>query len=120
MRIRIDPNVRVRGNHTYAGFEDVEGLDPAGLHVGEVVTVYEPEAGLRGQGSVVEVDPVKSLVVVAVDWSSLRPEEAWAKWDAQVAAMLAGAEERLKQPLKVDDLDELRARIERLKAQREA
>ena len=37
----------------------------------------------------------------------------------EVRAMLAGAEERLKQPLKVDDLDELRARLERLKAQRE-
>lgn len=37
----------------------------------------------------------------------------------EVRAMLAGAEERLKQPLKVDDLDELRARIDRLRAERE-
>jgi hypothetical protein len=34
--------------------------------------------------------------------------------------MLAGAEERRKQPAKVDDLDALRARLERLKAEREA
>lgn len=37
----------------------------------------------------------------------------------EIRAMLAGAEERRKQPLKVDDLDELRARIERLRAERE-
>jgi hypothetical protein len=37
----------------------------------------------------------------------------------EVRAMLAGAEERLKQPLKVDDLDELQARIDRLRAERE-
>jgi hypothetical protein len=38
----------------------------------------------------------------------------------EVRAMLAGAEERRKQPLKVDDLEELRARLDRLKAEREA
>jgi len=111
MRVRIDPNVRVRGNATRVGFEDFEGLDPADLHVGEVVTVYEPEAGLRGEGAIVEVDPAKQLVIVAVDWSSLLPEAAWADWDVQVAAMVAGAEDRLKQPVKVDNLDELRARL---------
>lgn len=35
----------------------------------------------------------------------------------EVRAMLAGAEERRKQPLKVDDLDELQARMSKLKAQ---
>jgi hypothetical protein len=35
---------------------------------------------------------------------------------AEVAAMLAGAEERRKQPLQTDDLDELRARLDALKA----
>ncbi|WP_433520159.1 hypothetical protein ACQP2T_63510 (plasmid) [Nonomuraea sp. CA-143628] len=38
----------------------------------------------------------------------------------EVHAMLAGAEERRKQPLKVDDLDELRAKLERLKAEKAA
>ncbi|MEV0382440.1 hypothetical protein [Nonomuraea sp. NPDC050643] len=90
MRVRIDPNVRVRGGHTLASFEDVEGLDPATLHVGEVLTVYEPEAALRGDGTVVEVDRVRRLVILAVDWPSLRPETAWAGWDAHIAAILAG------------------------------
>lgn len=36
----------------------------------------------------------------------------------EMRAMLAGAEERLKQPLKADNLDEMRAEIERLKAER--
>ncbi|HEY9371026.1 hypothetical protein [Streptomyces sp.] len=119
MRVRIDLNIRVRGNRTLADFDDVDG-DAADLHIGQAVTVYEPESGLRGEGSVVEVDPTKQVVILAVDWPSLRPEEAWAEWDAGVAAMLAGAEERRKQPAKVDDLDELRARLERLKAEREA
>lgn len=118
MRVRIDPNIRVHGQDTLVGFEDVEGIDALVLHIGEVVTVYEPESGLRGEGSIIEVDPVKQLVTLAVDWSSLRPEDDWAEWDAQVAALLAGAEERLKQPLKVDDLDELRAHLERLTAAR--
>lgn len=120
IRVRIDPNVHVHGNATLVGFEDFEGFDPVDLHVGEVVTVYEPEAGLRGEGAIVEVDPAKQLVIVAVDWSSLLPEEAWADWDAQVAAMMAGAGERLRQPARADDLDELRARLVRWRAAREA
>ncbi|MFD9950790.1 hypothetical protein ACFWYW_58510, partial [Nonomuraea sp. NPDC059023] len=36
-------------------------------------------------------------------------------YEDELQAMFAGAEERLKQPLKVDDLDELRARVERLR-----
>lgn len=119
MRVRIDLNVRVRGGRTFAGFEDFDGFDAADLHIGEAVTVYEPESGLRGEGSVVEVDRAKRLVVLAVDWSSLRPEEAWAEWDAGVAAMLVGAEERRKQPLKADDLDALRAKIEELRTAQE-
>ena len=38
----------------------------------------------------------------------------------EVRAMLAGAEERLKQPLQTDNLDELREKLERLKAEKEA
>lgn len=38
----------------------------------------------------------------------------------EVDAVLAGAKERLKQPLQTDNLDELRAKLERLKAENEA
>lgn len=120
MRVRIDPNIRVAGGRTLADFDDVEGFDASDLHVGEAVTVFEPESGLRGMGSVAEVDPGKRLVVLDVDWSSLRPEEAWADWDAQVASIAAGAEERRMQPLAVDDIEALRAKLERLQAGQEA
>ena len=120
MRVRIDPNIRVRRNCTLVDFDDVEGFDAATLHVGEAVTVYEPEAGIRGMGSVAEVDTDRRLVVLNVDWESLRPEAAWAEWDAGIAAMREGAEERRLLPAKPDDLDELRARIERLRADQEA
>lgn len=36
----------------------------------------------------------------------------------EIRAMLAGAEERLKQRLKVDNLDELKARLEHLRGKR--
>ncbi|MFB4265288.1 hypothetical protein [Nonomuraea sp. GTA35] len=118
MRVRIDPNIRVGDGFTLADFDDVED-DAADLHIREAVTVYEPESGLRGFGSVVEVDQDKRLVTVAVDWPTLLPEEAWAEWDARLAEIRVGAAERLKQPLKVDDLDEFRARIATLRAARE-
>jgi hypothetical protein len=65
--IEIDPNVRVRGNETYAGFEDVTGL----LEVGEEVTVRESEAGLLGEGRVTHIDLDRRLVYLSVDWASL-------------------------------------------------
>jgi hypothetical protein len=120
MRVRIDPNIRFGGNRTLAAFEDVQGFDAALLHIGEEVTVYEPEAGIRGMGSVAEVDTDRRLVVLNVDWESLRPEAAWAEWDAGIAAMREGAEERRLLPAKPDDLNELRARIRKLQAQQEA
>lgn len=67
-RIAIDPNVRVRGNLTYAGFEDVYG----DLPLDGQVEVFEPEAGICGSALVVEVDTVNSLIYLDVDWSSLR------------------------------------------------
>ncbi len=69
-RIAIDPNVRVRGNGTYAGFEDVDG--PLALHL--PVQVHEPESGLVGTGVITEIDPARELVYLSVDWSSLRAE----------------------------------------------
>lgn len=68
-RIAIDPNVRIRGNATFAGLEDVEGP----LHLGLMVEVFEPESDLSGIGEVVEVDAERRLVFIRVEWSSLRP-----------------------------------------------
>jgi len=67
-RVAIDPNVRVRGGKTYAGFEDIDG-DAA---VGEVA-VHVPETSLTGTGRIVEVDDLRQLVVLDVDWASIRP-----------------------------------------------
>jgi hypothetical protein len=71
-RVAIDPNVRVRGDDTYAGFEDVTGP----IAVGEVVDVYEPESGAVGEGKVTEIDGDKELVYLSVDWSSLSVDDS--------------------------------------------
>lgn len=68
-RIAIDPNIRVRGTGTYAGFEDADGP----LAVGDVVEVFEPESDLVGKGSVTDVDAERELVYLSVEWASLRP-----------------------------------------------
>ncbi|MFE9685795.1 hypothetical protein [Streptomyces sp. NPDC006285] len=66
-RIEIDPNVRVRGNGTRAGFEDVSGP----LAVNMDVEVYEPESELVGPARVTEIDTGKQLVFLSVDWANL-------------------------------------------------
>jgi hypothetical protein len=66
-RVAIDPNVRVRGNGTYVGFEDITGA----IALNEPVEVYEPESGLTGQGCVIDIDAENELVYLSVDWSSL-------------------------------------------------
>jgi hypothetical protein len=71
-RIEIDLNVRVRGNGTYAGFEDVVGP----LAVGDEVEVYESESGLLGKGRVAEIDTVGELVYLSVDWATLTEQAA--------------------------------------------
>jgi hypothetical protein len=68
-RIEIDPNVRVRGQLTFAGFEDVRGP----LRLGQTVVVFEPESDLVGEGRVVEIDVARELVILGVDWASLQP-----------------------------------------------
>lgn len=70
-RVMIDPNVRVRGNGTYSGFEDVDGQ----MIVGELVEVYEPESGLVGSGRITEIDVERELVFLSVDWASLKNQE---------------------------------------------
>lgn len=67
-RIAIDLNVRVRGNLTYSGYEDIEG----DLPLDGVVEVYEPETGVSGPGRVVEVDEESRLVYLEVDWTRLK------------------------------------------------
>jgi hypothetical protein len=69
-RVAIDPNVRVRGNGTYAGIEDVDGA----ITLNEPVEVYEPESGLTGQGRVTDIDADRGFVYLSVDWSSLMEE----------------------------------------------
>jgi hypothetical protein len=66
-RVEIDLNVRVRGNGSYAGFEDAAGP----LVVGADVEVFESESGLVGTGRVAEIDPAQELVYLSVDWASM-------------------------------------------------
>ena len=68
-RVEIDPNVRVRGNQTRSGFKYVHG--PIGI--GDEVEVFESEAGIKGVGTVTDIDYAKELVYLAVDWASLKP-----------------------------------------------
>ncbi|GAA1154476.1 hypothetical protein F4556_005002 [Kitasatospora gansuensis] len=71
-KIRIDPNVRVRGNLTYAGLDDVTGE----LKEHAEVEVYEPESGLAGHGHVEQIDLERGLVYVAVHWKTLSAPQA--------------------------------------------
>ncbi len=80
LRIAIDPNVRVRGNGTYAGFEDVQGA-LTGLQVGDAVEVFERESDLTGEGRVTEIDLARRLVYVSVEWSTLRPRVEQPRFD---------------------------------------
>lgn len=71
-RVEIDLNVRVRGNDTFVGFDDVSGP----VAVGESVEVYESESGVAGEGRVTEIDSERELVYLSVDWASLKAEDA--------------------------------------------
>lgn len=55
-----------------------------------------------------------------VTWHDGRDVYVYANGDRfyvdEIQALQVGAEERRKQPLKVDDLDELQARLDRLRA----
>lgn len=67
-RVEIDPNVRVRGNQTFTGMDNVYGP----IAVGQAVQVFEPEADIVGDGWVTDIDTKKNLVYLRVMWSSLR------------------------------------------------
>lgn len=70
-RVEIDPNVRVRGNQTFSGLDNVYGP----IAVGQAVQVFEPEADIVGDGWVTDIDHKKKLVYLRVMWSSLRNRE---------------------------------------------
>ena len=82
-RVKVDLNVRVRGNQTYSGLEDAEGP----LAVGQRVEVHEPESGLVGDGQITEIDTVSQLVYLNVDWASLREDLSFDVEGLRVAAM---------------------------------
>ena len=63
--------MRVRGNDTYAGLEDVSGA----IAVGAEVEVYESESGVVGCGRVTEIDLDRELVYLSVDWEHLLPKD---------------------------------------------
>jgi hypothetical protein len=67
----IDPNVRVAGNETFAGFEDIRGAMP---DKGWRVIVREPESNLVGYGRVTRLDDADRLIYLAVNWAELVPE----------------------------------------------
>lgn len=67
--VRIDPNLRINGNQTFAGPGDVEGE----VVIGYPVRVHDPESGLLGDGVAVGFDADEQLLRIAVDWSSLKP-----------------------------------------------
>jgi hypothetical protein len=79
-RIEIDPNVRVRGNKTFAGFEDVQEhgqltrtrLRDVPVTAGEAVLAWEPEDNIVTDAVVVDVDEEKRLVYLAVEWGRWR------------------------------------------------
>lgn len=79
-RIAIDLNVRVRGNLTYSGFEDIEG----DLPLDGWVEVYEPESDIVGWGRVVEIDEDTRLVYLEIEWAALRPRGSVAGSSVQV------------------------------------
>lgn len=69
--IAIDPNLRVEGNATIAGFEDVLGGTVGNLANGMTVEVFEPESGLVGVGRVMEIDQTRRLIHLGVEWTTL-------------------------------------------------
>lgn len=71
-RVEIDPNVRVRGNQTFSGMENVYGP----IAVGQAVQVFESEADIVGDAWVTDIDHKKKLVYLRVMWSSLRSRES--------------------------------------------
>lgn len=96
-QITIDPNIRIRNNWTYAGFEDVEGQFPG---VGGDVIAVEAESGLSGPARVVDINAAKQLIYLAVDWllffGSPVPRPADAVWTVMVGTWEGNTEVETK------------------------
>ncbi|MGV9710872.1 hypothetical protein ACWDTI_09430 [Gordonia sp. NPDC003424] len=71
-QVAIDPNVRVAGNETFSGFEDIRGPRPA---EGDRVIVTVEETDVVGFATVTRVDDSDQLIYLAVNWSELAPAE---------------------------------------------
>lgn len=71
--IVIDPNVRVRGNQTYACFDDVEmPHDAEEVAVGQKVLAVERESDMEADAIVADIDREHEFIYLTVDWSSWR------------------------------------------------
>ena len=66
----IDPNIRVRGNQTYADITDARGVLPG---IGEHVEARESESGMTWPAVITDVDVTKGLVYLEVTWEK-RPD----------------------------------------------
>lgn len=64
--LEIDPNVRVRGNQTFVGYEDCSDV-PA---EGEVVRVFQPDYRIETTATVSEVSRDSQLIYLRVDWNA--------------------------------------------------
>ncbi|WP_336794176.1 hypothetical protein [Gordonia malaquae] len=69
--IAFDPNLRIEGNRSLAGFEDILDGELAALVVGSCVTLREVESGAETQGQVTSIDVDRRLIEITVDWESL-------------------------------------------------
>jgi hypothetical protein len=67
-RVQVDLNRRNAAGQTPAKYS---GPRPA---TGEQVVAFEPEDGVRASAVVVAVDPIRSIVILDVDWSSIRDD----------------------------------------------
>ena len=65
-RVEIDPNVRTRGNETYARTDEADG----DLNIGDAVILYESEDRIEWDGTVTRFD--RGLVYFRVDWANVR------------------------------------------------
>jgi hypothetical protein len=67
-RLQVDLNRRDAAGQTPAKYS---GTRPT---AGEQVVAFEPEDGVRASAVIVAVDPVRTIVILDVDWSSIRDD----------------------------------------------
>lgn len=85
IQVVIDLNVRVRGGHTFAGYEDIRpgtatytrlGNATAPVRIGDKVLAVEEEEQICTYAEIISVDRERELVFLAVDWHGFRDMEA--------------------------------------------